>query len=460
MAALAGMFRERGYQVTGSDLVVYPPMSDFLRQIGIKPMSGYKAENLAHKPDLVVVGNVIKRSNPEAIALEESAIPMASMPSALITYFAKGKRRVVVTGTHGKTTLSSMIVWILHYLGKDPGFMIGGLPNNFQNNFRLGSGPHFVIEGDEYDTAYFDKKPKFLHYAPDIGVITSCEFDHADIYESLETIELQFREFAQLIPNDGSLVVCSDIPQASKITESASAPTVTYGFNGEPEWTAQYSLNGANRLRAVAFHNGINVANQDLPIVGKHNVLNALAATAVAAALGMEPAGAFEALSHFRGVKRRQEILGEPQGILLIDDFAHHPTAVKETCEAVKMRYPDRRLVAVFKPETNTNRTAIFQKDYVDTFSSSDLIVLREPRDADKVDPENRFSSQRLAKDLKFRDKRSHAFADTDTILSFLKNCLKKPDVVLVMSNGNFDNLNARLFEALGGEENEGSKAL
>jgi UDP-N-acetylmuramate: L-alanyl-gamma-D-glutamyl-meso-diaminopimelate ligase len=460
MAALAGMFRERGYHVTGSDQGVYPPMSDFLRELGIEPMSGYRAENLSHKPDLVVVGNVIRRSNPEAIALEKSGIPMISMPSALIHYFAKDKKRIVVSGTHGKTTLSSMIAWILSYLGLDPGFMIGGLPKNFENNYRLGSGPHFVIEGDEYDTAYFDKKPKFLHYAPDIGVITSCEFDHGDIYDSLETISRQFREFAQLIPNDGALVACSDTPATRRIIGSASAPTVTYGFGSEAEWTAKYALNGSNRMPAQAFRKGIKVAEKDLPIVGKHNVLNALAAVAVAALIGIEPAKAFGALSNFKGVKRRQDILGEPRGILFIDDFAHHPTAVKETCEAIKARYPQRRLVAVFEPRTNTSRTALFQKEYVDAFLSADVVVIREPRDVDKIDPENRFSAEKLASDLTNCGKKAHAFADTDGILDFLKKCLRKPDVALIMSNGSFDNLNARLLDVFGGRENEGSKAL
>ncbi|MGB6064961.1 MAG: UDP-N-acetylmuramate--L-alanine ligase [Desulfomonilaceae bacterium] len=449
MASLAGMFHQSGYRVTGSDESVYPPMSDFLRDLGIDIMEGYRSSNLDPVPDLVIVGNVIRRTNPEAVELERSGIPFTSMPEALKTYFIGDKTSVVVAGTHGKTTVSAMISWILYKEHRDPGFMIGGVPINFRANYRLGKGSLFVIEGDEYDTAYFDKTPKLLHYAPEIAVITSCEFDHADIYGSLEEIKHQFRAFAEITLSKGRLLAHGEDVSVREIIGGGNESVETYGFESGMSWRATELHDRPDGIVAVITKNGRPAAAGTLPVFGFHNVLNAVAAIGATANLGVDPQRALDALGSFKGVKRRQEIWGEESGILLIDDFAHHPTAVKVTCEAIRARYPNRRLVAAFEPRTNSSKRAIFQELYVDAFLCADLIILREPRDVAGIPPAERFSSKQLAQDLSDRDKVARAFADTDELLEFLMNQLRSGDVVLTMSNGSFDGLNARLFASL-----------
>ncbi len=449
MASLAGMFHERGFRVSGSDQAMYPPMSDFLANLGIKVSEGYRPENLFPRPDLVVVGNVIRRTNPEAIELEKSGIPFVSMPEALNRYFIQDKTRIVVGGTHGKTTLSSMIAWILFAEGQDPGFMIGGLPGNFLTNHRLGKGPFFVVEGDEYDTAYFDKRPKFLHYYPDIAVVTSCEFDHADIYDNLEQIVEQFRAFAALVPSDGCIVACNDDARVRKIVKGCPVPVQLYGFHGSLNWSADEVVHHATGISATILHEGRRVATGTLPMIGSHNLLNAIAAIAVADRVGIDPPRAMGALSTFQGVKRRQEMVGEAQGVPVIDDFAHHPTAVQVTLAGVRSRFPERRLVAVFEPRTNTSRRSLFQKHYASVLASADLIVVRSPRDMDKVPEGDRFDSERLAEDLRDQGREARAFSDTDAILDFLSQQVETGDVVLIMSNGSFDNVGNRLWETL-----------
>ena len=449
MASLAGMFHERGFLVTGSDESVYPPMSDFLKELGIEVKEGYHASNLNPRPDLVVVGNVIRRTNPEAIALEQSSIRFTTMPAALTHYFAHDKVRVVVAGTHGKTTVSSMIAWILHHEGLDPSFMIGGLPQNFGANYRLGQGRHFVIEGDEYDTAYFEKTPKMLHYRPHAGVITSCEFDHADIYESLDAIKDQFRAFAGLIPADGFLAACWDDRNVRQVLDPQPARLETYGLGDSAKWSVANVGESVEEISAEIRRYGRTMGLMALPLTGVHNLLNGLAAIVVTSNLGVDPEKAAAALASFRGVKRRQEILYDESGIILMDDFAHHPTAVKVTCEGVRSRYRDRRVVAVFEPRSNTSRRAVFQSDYVPVFRSADLILLREPRGVDGIPPQDRFSSARLAQDLKKTGKNALSFDTTDEIIEFLLEELHYGDIVLVMSNGSFDNLNARVVAAL-----------
>lgn len=449
MSALAGMFHRRGLVVSGSDNGVYPPVSDYLRELGIEVMEGYRASNLSTRPDLVVVGNVIRRSNPEAMALERSGIPFLSMPEALLRYFAGQKTRIVVAGTHGKTTVSSMIAWILFREELDPGFMIGGLSNNFGTNHRLGGGEVFVIEGDEYDTAYFDKGPKFLHYHPHVAVVTSCEFDHADIYDSLAAIRDQFRALARMVPAEGRLVAYGDDSQVLAAVTGLATTVQTYGLDAARQWSAAGIEHTPEGIRMRLFKDRVEVASGTLPVMGVHNLLNAMAAVAATEAVGVEPQGAVDALRSFRGVRRRQEILGEYGGIVVIDDFAHHPTAVKETCAAVQSRFPHRRLVAVFEPRTNTSRRAVFQEAYVESFAAADEIVLREPRNVEAIPEGERFSSERLARELRSMGKDAHAFTDTDAVLRFLSDRLHRGDLVLVMSNGSFDDLSGRLAQSL-----------
>jgi UDP-N-acetylmuramate: L-alanyl-gamma-D-glutamyl-meso-diaminopimelate ligase len=450
MASLAGMFLSAGYTVTGSDNGIYPPMSDVLRELGIEVMEGYRPANLRSRPDLVVVGNVIRRDNPEAVELEKCGIAFTSMPMAVKTYFARDTTRIVVAGTHGKTTVSSMIAWILYKEGLDPGFMIGGVTENFRANYRLGGGRFFVIEGDEYDTAYFDKRAKFLHYCPHVGVVTSCEFDHADIYRDLSQIEEQFRSFVGSIPPDGRLVLYGGDPMVTELARSSSAECLSYGFAQGLGWTATEVKDTGNGIETTILKHGSEVSSGTLPVVGSHNVLNALAAVAAVDCVGVTPEGALAALSSFRGVKRRQEMVGEAAGVMVIDDFAHHPTAVRETCAGVRSRYPEARLVAVFEPGTNTSKRALFQEAYVSAFDRADLVVVRVPRKVEKIPPADRFSSLRLASDLKTRGKEAEAFEDTDGILEHLGTVLAPGDVVLIMSNGSFDNLGTRLLQMLG----------
>jgi UDP-N-acetylmuramate: L-alanyl-gamma-D-glutamyl-meso-diaminopimelate ligase len=449
MGSLAGMFHERGFKVTGSDNGVYPPMSDFLSGLGIKVMEGYAAANLSPRPDVVIVGNVIRRANPEAVELEKSGVPFISMPEALIQFFASNKTRIVVTGTHGKTTVSSMIAWILQEEKLDPGFMIGGLPGNFLRNYRLGNGSFFVIEGDEYDTAYFDKTPKFVHYGPHVGVITSCEFDHGDIYENVEQIQSQFAAFAALIPGEGCLIACGEDNRVRKIIANSRAPVHTYGLDDTLEWQVRGAEDRGAGIRVELTRQGRKVASGTLPVVGYHNVLNALAAIATTACLGVAPQSAMQALQSFSGVKRRQEIRGEEAGVLVMDDFAHHPTEVKATCSGVKARFPLRRLVAVFEPRTNTSKRAFFQELYPPAFVDADLVVLREPRDVEAIAPKDRFSSELLAKTLRADGKEAWAFPDTDKLIDFLLERLVSGDVALIMSNGSFDNIHTRLPDRL-----------
>lgn len=449
MASLAGLFHESGFRVTGSDQGVYPPMSDLLKELGIDVMNGYRASNLEERPDLVVVGNVIRRTNPEAVELEKSGIPFTTLPAALHRYFSANRTRIVVAGTHGKTTVSTMISWILHHEGLDPGFMIGGLPLNFERSYRLGTGDYFIIEGDEYDTAYFEKSPKFLHYYPHIGIITSCEFDHGDIYDSLDQIREQFQAFVQLIPSNGCLVANGDDETVRQIVDRVNPRCERYGFGGSLNWTVQGAEDTGRGMIATVRRDAQEVALGTLPVVGFHNLLNVLAAIAVVEKVGIDPQKALDALASYRGVKRRQEVLAEEAGIVLMEDFAHHPTAVKLTCEGVRSRYPGRRLVAVFEPRTNTSRRAFFQSDYVPAFLAADLIILREPQNLQSIVPADRFSSKKLATDLRAFGKDARAFGDTEQIVEFLSGSLEAGDVVLIMSTGSFDNLGALVATAL-----------
>lgn len=449
MAALAGMLKDSGYTITGSDSQVYPPMSHFLDQLQIPVSNGYGAENLTPKPDLVIVGNVITRKNPEAIALSGLDIPYLSFPQALAHFFIQSRSSLVISGTHGKTTTCSLLASSLYHAELDPTFMIGGIVNEFGTNFRLGSGQYFVAEGDEYDTAFFDKESKFLHYQPHIAVITSIEFDHADIFSDLEAIKKAFRKFVRLIPEDGILIANFDDANVVEIAREAKCTVLSYGLSTKYNWAIDSMITANGKTDITICKNGEKWGQLTVAMTGTHNCLNTLAVCAVMDTIGISRESMNRGLAQFQGVKRRQEVRGEVNGVTIIDDFAHHPTAVKETLAALKSGYPNRRLVAVFEPRTNSSRRSIFQRDYVSSFHAADLALIREPVPV-KDCGDDIFNSKQLADDIKAElTIDASSYMNTDEILNQLKHCLKTGDVVAVLSNGGFDNIHERLLEQL-----------
>ncbi len=449
MGSLAGMLKSSGYVVSGSDENVYPPMSDFLASCNIAIKNGYKAENLTPQPDLVVVGNTIKKTNPEAQALARLGIPYVSMPQALGHYFLAGKTSLVVTGTHGKTTTSSLLATLLHKGGHTPGFMVGGLVQAFGRNYNLGDSPYFVVEGDEYDTAFFDKGPKFLHYQPHIAIVTSIEFDHADIFADLDAIKDSFSRLMTIMPKDGCIVACYDSPVVQEIVAKAPCPVLSYGMDEGSDWSIRNLDVTPEGTFFDVVHKGRLFSPCKSPMPGQHNALNGLAVIAVLDRLGLDKKAITSGLSSFEGVCRRQEVRGVVNSITVIDDFAHHPTAVRETLTALKQAYKGHRLVAVFEPRTNSSRRQIFQKDYVSSFDQADLVFVREPLPLPDFPADQLFSSKQLASDLTARNIAARSFAGTDQILEHLQDTLLPGDVVAILSNGGFDDIHTRLLHIL-----------
>jgi UDP-N-acetylmuramate: L-alanyl-gamma-D-glutamyl-meso-diaminopimelate ligase len=449
MSALAGLLVEKGFRVRGSDASPHPPVSDLLRDLGVELRDGYSPANLAPPPALAVVGNVIRRDNPEARALEALGIPFATLPDVLTSCFTQDRTRIVVTGTHGKTTTAAMIAHVLTEEGFDPGFFIGGLTAESNRSYRPGNGDCFVIEGDEYDTAYFEKTPKFLHYKPDVGVITSIEFDHGDIYPDLAHVKAAFASFAGLIPSNGALIAFGDSRDVREAARDAAVAPVFYGQSAFCDLRASDVTDTGTRATATLYTNGSKASRLDLAQTGLHNILNATAAVAAVSVLGVSTARAVEALRSFRGVRRRQELVGEVGGVTVIDDFAHHPTAVRETLRGVRARYPARRIVAVFEPRTNTSVRSFFQEDYVSAFLEADMTVICEPRIKAGLEGEKLFSVKKLTEDLSRLGRNAHAFREVSEILDFLVGVLKSGDVTLIMSTGAFGDLPHKLDAAL-----------
>ncbi|EFK11163.1 putative UDP-N-acetylmuramate:L-alanyl-gamma-D-glutamyl-meso-diaminopimelate ligase, partial [delta proteobacterium NaphS2] len=399
----------------------------------------------------VIVGNVITRNNPEAVELARLKLPYLSFPQAIRQFAIQEKKAIVVSGTHGKTTTASLVAWILEQAGMDPGFMIGGIPRNFESNFKLGEGAYFVIEGDEYDSAFFDKGPKFLHYNPSLVILTSIEFDHADIYRNLDHVVDSFRKLIHLIPGDGYLIANGDDKIICRETKGALCKLETYGFDKANDWRLGDVGDSEDLTAFSVIRNGQEEDNKTFktPLFGRHNVSNCLSAVALAHALGVSKGALSMALESFKGVKRRQEIIGKKRGITVMDDFAHHPTAVRETVRAVKGKYPHRRLVVVFEPRSNSSRRNIFQAQYAESFDAGDLMMIREPAMVEKIPIHERFSARKLVSQLSEMGLEAYSFGETDELLEELLSSVKKDDVVLIMSNGGFDNLHQRFLEAL-----------
>ncbi len=450
MASLAGLLEQRGHRITGSDRNVYPPTSDLLAALAIPVFPDYGPENLSARPDLVIVGNVITRDNPEAVELARLGLPYLSLPQALRIFAIGDKHSIVVAGTHGKTTTSALASWLLETAGLDPGFMIGGIPGNFQAGFKEGSGPCFVIEGDEYDSAFFDKGPKFLHYRPRTALLTSIEFDHADIYRDLDHVLSGFRTFIALLPPDGLLVANADDPLVAAEAARAPCRVTYYGLESGADWTADHLAFEAASTRLDLRRPSGPPIPIETGLYGRHNVSNLLAVSVLSDRLGIPPEILQEAARSFQGVKRRQEIRGERRGITVIDDFAHHPTAVRETVAAVRERYADRRIVAVFEPRSNSSRRNVFQDRYAASFDRAHLVFVAEPPLMEMIPPGERFSSRGLVEELRRRGLDAAYAETTENLLQTLLRRLGPGDVVLVMSNGAFDGIHARLLDALG----------
>jgi UDP-N-acetylmuramate: L-alanyl-gamma-D-glutamyl-meso-diaminopimelate ligase len=449
MAPLAGILKQRGCLVTGSDQNVYPPMSHFLEGLAIPVLEGYDARNLNPVPDLVIVGNVITKHNPEAIELSRLKLPYLSMPQALTHFAMKNKRSIVVCGTHGKTTTTALAAWILEQAGMQPSFMVGGIPNNFQGSFQLGNGPYFVIEGDEYDTAFFDKGPKFLHYKPWIAILTSIEFDHADIYRDLQHVVESFRKLITLIPPDGLLIANADDPVVRQESLRAKCPVITYGLSEEAEWKAIDLTFQEDQTRLKILKQDKEYMPLITPLFGEHNLSNLLATVVLSHFLDIDQQNLSEAVKGFGGIKRRQEIKGEKSGVLVLDDFAHHPTAVRKTIQAVRDKYKTRRLIAVFEPRSNSSRRNIFQERYALSFDQADLVLIPEPPLMEKIPLEERLSSKELVEELKRRGLKASYSPNTNHLLEEIIQRGREGDLILFMSNGPFDNLPQRLLDRL-----------
>ena len=455
MGAFAGLLKAAGYEVRGSDAGVYPPMSTQLEEQEIQLMDGFAAENLDWEPDLVVVGNAIRRENPEAVAMRERDLLYASFPETLSELFLASRHPVVVAGTHGKTTTSSILAHCLDALDAAPetGFLVGGVLQNFGRNFRPGAeGGYFVLEGDEYDTAYFDKVPKFVHYRPRTAVLTSVEFDHADIYRDLEHVRSAFRRFVDLIPADGMLFACADGPEVPPIAEAVAGALHLYSTKGDPRAAWQGAVVGADRdtMTFTVSRGGELVGTFVSSLIGEHNLANLTAVVGVLVEHGFEPAAIRAALATYRGVRRRQEVFAEPRGVTLIDDFAHHPTAVRATIDATRLRFGrDRRLWVVFEPRTNTTRRNIFQEAYGRAFDGADLLLVAPVHRAAGIPEDERFDPVRLVSDARDGEVDARQAESVEHIVQTLAAEARPDDVVLILSNGGFGGIYASLPDAI-----------
>ncbi|MBF0242916.1 MAG: UDP-N-acetylmuramate:L-alanyl-gamma-D-glutamyl-meso-diaminopimelate ligase [Desulfamplus sp.] len=451
MGALSCMLQDMGFEVTGSDQNIYPPMSDFLAQKGVKLFKGFSPSNLDSLPDLVVIGNAVTKNNVEAVAVMEKNIPYCSMPQALNHFIAQNKKILLITGTHGKTTTSSILAHILNEAGLDPSFMIGGIVKGFGSNYRIGKGDYMVIEGDEYDTAFFDKGAKFMHYTPDVAVITSIEFDHADIFHDIDQIKSAFMKFVEKIPQKSLIIASGNDKNIRDIIDSALCNVQYYGDDLCYDWSfsnLQFDQT-CTKFEVRDCANIDKIIKITTPLMGRHNAMNALAVYGVSQNIGIDDKTILKAFSSFEGVKRRQEIRGVKRGITVMDDFAHHPSAVRETILGVKPFFKDGRLIAVFEPRTNSSMRDIFQNDYPQSFDGADIVCIREPSMLFKVPEDRRMNSRQLVDDIAKRGINALYFDNTENIIELLAAQAKSGDLILIMSNGGFDNIHQRLLEKL-----------
>ena len=464
MAALAGMLKQSGFRVTGSDAAAYPPMSDFLRELGISVAQPFDARNLDPQPDLVVVGNAISRGNVELEEVLDRRIVFCSLPQLLHDEFLRGKEVLVVAGTHGKTTTTSMLAWIFHAAGLQPSFLIGGIAENFGSSFHLGQGKHFILEGDEYDTAFFDKGPKFLHYFPDAAILTSVEFDHADIYKDLDAVETAFKRLVNLIPRRGRIVAfdgaAGDAPSSASLERclaKAFCPVERYGASTHAEWRIVNLRLGPDRTSWSVWRDGRSWSDFEFTLAGEYNVWNATAAAALAADCGLAKEEIAAALKTFKSVKRRLEVKADINGIVIIDDFAHHPTAIAGTLKALRARYAGARLWAILEPRSNTLRRRVLQSDLARSLALADEVIVAGVFRSEAVPENERLELPSLAAEIEESGRRARLIADADTIVQTIAPEMRSGDVVAILSNGGFggiyEKLPARLRVLAGSEK-------
>lgn len=452
MSPLAGMLRERGFRVTGSDAGVYPPASTFLEKMGISFFHSFEAANLRPAPDLVIVGNIIARGNPELEETLDQKIPYRSLPETLEEVFLPGKHSIVVSGTHGKTTTTALLAWIFETAGKKPDFLVGGVAENFGKSYGLGGGADFILEGDEYETAFWDRGPKFFHYHPDDLIITALEFDHADIYADFETYQLAFKRLVNLVPRSGKVVIWGDPeagPSLRKAAEKAFCPVQTYGFAGENDWVASDFKVTAERMRFSVSLQGQKFGEFEMEATGRHNVLNAMGGLAVAHGRGIAIASIRKALATFRSVKRRMDVKGEVGGVLVVDDFAHHPTAVTATIQAARARWPDKRIWAILEPRSNSMRRKVFEEALPRALALADRVILGGVFRAQQLGDDNRMDPESVAASVRALGKDANVFKGAAAITEEIAANSRSGDLILIMSNGSFDGLCEKLMKGL-----------
>ena len=451
MATLAALLKRRGHDVRGSDQNVYPPMSDFLASEGIKTVSGYAADHITSDLDLVVVGNAISRGNPELETVLERKMRYCSLPEAIRDHFLWGARSIVLAGTHGKTTTTSLTGWLLTHGNLDPTVLVGGIALNLGeggSSYRVGAGRDFVIEGDEYDSAYFDKTAKFLKYLPDVAVINNIEFDHADIYADLDAVLLAFRRLVNLVPRNGLLLLGADSPHAAALKGAAVSPVQTFGLAPDADWRADAVNHRDGVTHFDVWRSGEPFGRFASPLLGLHNVRNALAAIAVGHHVGLGSSQLAEGLRHFKGIKRRLETVGVARGVTILDDFAHHPTAVHETLAALRTGYPGRRIWAVFEPRSASSCRRVFQDDFGRAFAEADEVIVAAVFRSSLPESE-RLSAEQLVADLEARGRRARHIPEIDDIIATVVNEHQEGDIVVLMSNGGFGGIHQKLLRAL-----------
>jgi UDP-N-acetylmuramate: L-alanyl-gamma-D-glutamyl-meso-diaminopimelate ligase len=455
MASLAGMLQARGHEVTGSDENVYPPMSTMLEGLGIHVAEGYGPQNLEPAPDCVVIGNALSRGNAEVEETLNRRLVYRSAAEVIKEEFIRGRRSLVVAGTHGKTTTTSIATWVVERGGLDPSFLVGGVVQNFGASFRVRDGDYFIIEGDEYDTAYFDKGPKFMHYLPETAIVGNIEFDHADIYKDLDAVKLAFRRLMNLVPSNGRLVAGWDSPAVREVVaemgDRLHTRLETFGTCDDARWQARdidYASGALTRFRV--FREGEEWGEFETPLIGDFNVRNCLSVVVAADAWGIPRDKIREALATFQSVKRRMQVRGTERGVTVIDDFAHHPTAVRETLGALRSKYAGGRLVAVFEPRSATSRLAVFQGDYVTAFDRADYVVLSAVFAREKGSSYGALlDTDELVKEIAERGRPALCLDGADAIVAHLAPTLREGDVVAVMSNGGFDGIHDKLLDSL-----------